>query len=274
MRAMALASLGHVIILGNCPFFSLVPLTMASMMLGWSEPRFTKQWVTPASHSASKKANDVVYILFEASEAVESDRALPRLDSPLLVKDAGTAKWREDLCVLEGTDCSCWLPCSRPSTLGALFAYPRWLLSRVPGASDVAAQPTRGGCRHRTWARRRGGDSGVVLGRRIFSNCTIESGLGSAWGWLLTPVPSPSADVSASCSGNPRRVVAGYRSLNCRRMPGLGDGDGSVEGRRLGSSVNSCLLGSQLGIQYVVDVAALNRSSRRQRCCCCCYTHN
>jgi len=48
---------------GNWPFFSLVPLTMASMMLGWSEPRLTKTWVTPASHSDSKKAKDVVYIL-------------------------------------------------------------------------------------------------------------------------------------------------------------------------------------------------------------------
>jgi hypothetical protein len=36
---------------------------MASMILGWSEPRLTKTWDTPASHSASKKANDVVYIL-------------------------------------------------------------------------------------------------------------------------------------------------------------------------------------------------------------------
>lgn len=33
------------------------------MMLGWSDPRFTKQCVTPASHSASKKANEVVYML-------------------------------------------------------------------------------------------------------------------------------------------------------------------------------------------------------------------
>jgi hypothetical protein len=36
---------------------------MASMMLGWSEPRFTKQWETPASHNASKKAKEVVYML-------------------------------------------------------------------------------------------------------------------------------------------------------------------------------------------------------------------
>lgn len=47
---------------GNCPFFSRAPLTMASMMLGWSEPRLTKTWVTPASQSASKKAKEVVYI--------------------------------------------------------------------------------------------------------------------------------------------------------------------------------------------------------------------
>lgn len=33
------------------------------MILGWSEPKFTKTWVTPASHRASKKANDVVYML-------------------------------------------------------------------------------------------------------------------------------------------------------------------------------------------------------------------
>jgi len=48
---------------GNLSFFSRAPLTMASMMLGWSEPRFTKQCVTPASHSASKKAKEVVYML-------------------------------------------------------------------------------------------------------------------------------------------------------------------------------------------------------------------
>lgn len=56
-------SFGQVIILGNSPFFSFWPLTMASMILGWSEPRLTKQWVTPASHSASKKANDAVYMI-------------------------------------------------------------------------------------------------------------------------------------------------------------------------------------------------------------------
>jgi hypothetical protein len=48
---------------GNWPFFSREPFTMASMMLGWSEPRLTKTYSTPASHSASKKANEVVYIL-------------------------------------------------------------------------------------------------------------------------------------------------------------------------------------------------------------------
>lgn len=53
-------SLGHVTILGNCPFFSFCPLTMASMMLGWSEPRFTKQCVMPASQMASRKAKDAV----------------------------------------------------------------------------------------------------------------------------------------------------------------------------------------------------------------------
>jgi len=37
--------------------------TMASMMLGWSEPKLTKQCETPASAMASKKANDVVYIV-------------------------------------------------------------------------------------------------------------------------------------------------------------------------------------------------------------------
>lgn len=36
------------------------------MMLGWSEPRLTKQWDTPASQSAWKKAEDVVYILCSA----------------------------------------------------------------------------------------------------------------------------------------------------------------------------------------------------------------
>jgi len=55
-------SLGHVMILGNFPFFSFWPLTMASIMEGWSEPRLTKTWLTPYSHRASKKAKDAVYL--------------------------------------------------------------------------------------------------------------------------------------------------------------------------------------------------------------------
>ncbi len=55
-------SLGHVMMRGKWSFLLRVPLTMASMMLGWSEPKFTKQWLTPASHRASKKASDVVYM--------------------------------------------------------------------------------------------------------------------------------------------------------------------------------------------------------------------
>lgn len=50
-------------ILGNRPSFFLCPVTIASMILGWSLPRLTKQYLTPASHIASKKATDVVYIL-------------------------------------------------------------------------------------------------------------------------------------------------------------------------------------------------------------------
>jgi hypothetical protein len=53
-------SFGQVMILGNWPFFSFWPLTMASIMEGWSLPRFTKTWETPYSHSASKNANDAV----------------------------------------------------------------------------------------------------------------------------------------------------------------------------------------------------------------------
>jgi hypothetical protein len=56
----ATISFGHVMILGNWPFFSFWPLTMASMMDGWSLPRFTKTCETPYSHSASKKAKDAV----------------------------------------------------------------------------------------------------------------------------------------------------------------------------------------------------------------------
>ena len=47
---------------------------MASMMLGWSEPRLTKTYSTPASHSASKKANEVVYILGLWDVDVEDQR--------------------------------------------------------------------------------------------------------------------------------------------------------------------------------------------------------
>jgi hypothetical protein len=50
-------------ILGNLPLASFFPLAIASRILGWSEPRLTKQWVMPASHSASKKANEAVYML-------------------------------------------------------------------------------------------------------------------------------------------------------------------------------------------------------------------
>jgi hypothetical protein len=41
---------------------------MASIILGWSEPKLTKQWVMPASQMASKKAKDAVYILGFAVE--------------------------------------------------------------------------------------------------------------------------------------------------------------------------------------------------------------
>jgi hypothetical protein len=49
-------------ILGNWPFFSFWPLTMASMIDGWSDPRLTKTFLTPASHRDSKKANEAVYL--------------------------------------------------------------------------------------------------------------------------------------------------------------------------------------------------------------------
>lgn len=50
-------------IVGNLSGVSLFPFTIASIILGWSEPRFTKQCVMPASQIASKKAKDAVYIL-------------------------------------------------------------------------------------------------------------------------------------------------------------------------------------------------------------------
>ena len=53
-------SLGQVMMRGNLGFDFCT--TMASMRLGWSDPRLTKQWETPAAAIASKKANDVVYI--------------------------------------------------------------------------------------------------------------------------------------------------------------------------------------------------------------------
>lgn len=59
----ATISFGQVMMRGNWPAFSFWPLTMASMMEGWSEPKLTKTWATPASHSASKKAKDAVYML-------------------------------------------------------------------------------------------------------------------------------------------------------------------------------------------------------------------
>lgn len=53
---------------------------------------------------------------------------------------------------------------------------------------------------------------GTSLGGASSRAGQVESGLGSAWGWLVTPVP-PSADVSASRSGNPECVVIGYSKL-------------------------------------------------------------
>jgi hypothetical protein len=43
-----ITSFGHVMIRGNACAFSFCPFTIASRMLGWSEPRLTKQYVTPA----------------------------------------------------------------------------------------------------------------------------------------------------------------------------------------------------------------------------------
>lgn len=55
-------SLGQVIMRGNLPSFRRWPFSIASIILGWSDPRLTKQCVTPALQRASKKANDAVYI--------------------------------------------------------------------------------------------------------------------------------------------------------------------------------------------------------------------
>jgi hypothetical protein len=44
---MAVISEGQVIILGHWLGRSRFPLMMASMMDGWSEPRLTKQFLTP-----------------------------------------------------------------------------------------------------------------------------------------------------------------------------------------------------------------------------------
>jgi hypothetical protein len=49
-------SFGHVMILGKFPCFSFCPLTMASMIDGWSEPRLTKTWVMPACDGSQLKA--------------------------------------------------------------------------------------------------------------------------------------------------------------------------------------------------------------------------
>ena len=54
-------------IFGNESGISLWPLTIASKILGWSEPKLTKQFLTPASTRASKKANDVVYLVLDVS---------------------------------------------------------------------------------------------------------------------------------------------------------------------------------------------------------------
>lgn len=59
---------------------SRCPFTIASIILGWSDPRLTKQWVTPASQIASKKANDVVYILGEFEDKVLTDAGVCCLD--------------------------------------------------------------------------------------------------------------------------------------------------------------------------------------------------
>lgn len=47
----------------NWPRLSLSPFVRASMILGWSDPKFTKQCVTPASRSASRNAKDAVYMI-------------------------------------------------------------------------------------------------------------------------------------------------------------------------------------------------------------------
>lgn len=41
----------------------VVSVLMTIEHTGWSEPRLTKTWATPASHKASKKAKDAVYML-------------------------------------------------------------------------------------------------------------------------------------------------------------------------------------------------------------------
>lgn len=70
---------------GNRSFFSRAPLTMASMILGWSEPRFTKQWLTPAAQRASKKANEVVYMLGSIVDRLRRGEGVAGLPNWVLV---------------------------------------------------------------------------------------------------------------------------------------------------------------------------------------------
>jgi hypothetical protein len=49
---------------------------MASIMDGWSDPRLTKTFLTPASHRDSKKANEAVYLRTGQRETISHTNLL------------------------------------------------------------------------------------------------------------------------------------------------------------------------------------------------------
>lgn len=77
-------------ICGNCPFFSFWPLTMASMMLGWSEPRLTKQYVMPAYKALSA---EVIFVKASSSIVRRKQRKPVRPTSHIASKKAKDAEY-------------------------------------------------------------------------------------------------------------------------------------------------------------------------------------
>lgn len=77
-RELMLTSFGQVMILGNWSLRSFWPLTIASRIDGWSDPRFAKTCVMPAcscQYGQSRQLNSQMHVLYLPERLKEGERS-------------------------------------------------------------------------------------------------------------------------------------------------------------------------------------------------------